>query len=76
MVYIYINIFLLIILFYYTDEYTREKTKKTKTKKRAKKRPQSANAAGSESVRLNIYRFDICIFIEFLATKSCVIKIT
>jgi len=35
------------------DEYTREKSQPIKIKKRAKKRPQSASAAGSESVRLN-----------------------
>jgi hypothetical protein len=41
------------LFIYYVDEYTREKTKPTKVKKRAKKRPQSANASGIDSVRLN-----------------------
>ncbi len=39
---------------YNIDEYTREKSRPTKAKKRAKKRPQSASAAGTESVRLNL----------------------
>ncbi len=47
----FINIFNCFI--YFIDEYTREKSQPTKIKKRAKKRPQSASAAGSESVRLN-----------------------
>jgi hypothetical protein len=40
-------------LIYYLDEYTREKSQPIKVKKRAKKRPQSASAAGTDSVRLN-----------------------
>jgi len=38
----------------YIDEYTRVKSQPIKTKKRPKKRPQSASAAGNESVRLNL----------------------
>ncbi len=62
--------------FYHIDEYTREKSLPIKVKKRAKKRPQSASAAGSESVR-RLILFDIVNDLLFsIGTKSCSIEIT
>lgn len=48
-----------IVSIYRIDEYTREKSQPVKAKKRPKKRPQSASAAGSESVRIEF-------FVEFI----------